>query len=124
MQNSLLLFDSVNLVKVSNIYNTNIVNVLQSSNIYIVVTWFHLQVCSDDELPNRLCYKCLYRVEAFHSFELSCEESEDTLKNWPHFYEGTCDEVSTYKVFYHNLTDCFHSIYHVPCRTLYTIENF
>jgi hypothetical protein len=124
MQNILLLFDSVNLVKVSNIYSTNIVNVLQSSNIYIVVTWFHFQVSSTDKLPNRLCYQCLYRVETFHSFKLSCKESQYTLSNWRFFYGGTCDEVSTYKVFYHNLTDCFCSIYHVPCRTLYTIENF
>lgn len=108
---------------VSNIYSTSIVNVLLSSNIYIV-TWFHLQVCSEDELPNRLCYQCLYRVETFHSFKLSCEESEHTLRNWHFFYEGTLDKVSTHKAFYHNLNDCFCSIYFVPCRILYTIDNF
>jgi len=42
MQNVRFPFGSHNLVKVSNIYNTNIVNVLQSSNIYIAVAWFHL----------------------------------------------------------------------------------
>ncbi|XP_023727216.1 zinc finger and BTB domain-containing protein 18 isoform X2 [Cryptotermes secundus] len=57
--------------------------------------YLSINVCSEDALPNHVCYQCLYRVETFHSFKLSCIESEHTLRNWHFFYGGIADEHDT-----------------------------
>lgn len=54
--------------------------------------YLSINVFSEDELPNHVCYQCLYRVETFHSFKLSCIESEHTLRNWHFFYGGISDK--------------------------------
>ncbi|XP_069671333.1 uncharacterized protein [Periplaneta americana] len=50
--------------------------------------YLSIDVSSGDELPKRVCYQCLYRIETFHSFKQSCIESEHTLRNWHLFYGG------------------------------------
>ncbi|XP_021920845.1 zinc finger and BTB domain-containing protein 24-like isoform X2 [Zootermopsis nevadensis] len=57
--------------------------------------YLSINICSEDELPNQVCYQCLYRIETFHSFKLSCMESEHTLRNWHLFYGGISDKHNT-----------------------------
>lgn len=57
-----------------------------------IKTYLSINVCAEDELPNQLCYQCLYRVETFHSFKLTCIETDHTLRNWNFFCGGICNK--------------------------------
>lgn len=49
--------------------------------ILIVDSWI-FQISKDDGLPKNICQRCLYKLDMFYEFRLSCMTTDTVLKNY------------------------------------------
>lgn len=59
-----------------------IIPILQNCIFFIIKYLYLLQITKEDALPKNICQRCVYKLDMFYEFRVSCMTTDTVLKNY------------------------------------------
>lgn len=59
-----------------------IIPILQNCIFFIMKYLYLLQITKEDALPKNICQRCVYKLDMFYEFRVSCMTTDTVLKNY------------------------------------------
>lgn len=56
--------------------------ILQNCIFFIMKYLYLLQITKEDALPKNICQRCVYKLDMFYEFRVSCMTTDTVLKNY------------------------------------------